>query len=107
GIMIYAGSKVYLIYKEFFALNFRNILYDAVFLIVLVKAFQILLRYYQKQYVSIKQILEIAIVALVVSMTFAFETRDVWMNVVLGVFTLGNLVVYLIFYDKLADIENK
>ncbi len=107
GVMVYAGSKVYFIYEGFFAKDFRNILYDAIFFLVLVKAFQMLLQYYQKRKVSIKQILEVTIAVLVVNVAFAPETRELWMNVVLGVFALGNLIAYLIFYDKLVEIEKK
>ncbi|MCK5027871.1 MAG: hypothetical protein KAS07_05625 [Candidatus Pacebacteria bacterium] len=105
GLVICAGAKVYTIYRAFIALSFNSVLYDAVFLIVFVKAFYVLLQCYYRQYVSIKQILEVAIVALIVNVAFAFETRDLWMNVMLGAFALGNLITYLIFYDKLVTVE--
>ncbi len=105
ALVAYAGVKTFNIFFNFDLLGYTNVLHEAALLIVFVKAYRVLLNYYKQHTVSIKYIVEISIIAPAIDVVFGSASRDIWITILFTVFSLGNLVLYLYFYDKLSGIE--
>ncbi len=76
--------------------------------IVVLKAYRILVSYLRSHHVTVKYILEIAIIASVVELFFAYDLHDFETKIVFAVFGLVGLALYLYFYegrgsDRTAD----
>jgi len=73
----------------------RNFLRDIAFVIVLVKAYRVLLFYFETLHISLRYLVEISIVAPAIDIVFASHTKAWWLILLLGLFSLANLLVYL------------
>ena len=107
ALLAFAGAKAISIYQGFANYAPGNVLHDTALLIVIVKAYKVLLYYYRKQRVSIKYIVEISIIAPAIEIIFASSEQPLWVLVLFGVFGVANLVIYIFFYEKLAKIDEK
>ena len=67
--------------------------------IVVLKAYRILVSYLRSHHVTVKYILEIAIIASVVELFFAYDLHDFETKIVFAVFGLVGLALYLYFYE--------
>lgn len=87
--------------------NSENLLSELAYAIVLIKAYTILRSYLKTHRLNIKFLIEIAIIASVIEVIFNWQAHgdDVWMNAIFGLFGLSNLVVYLMYYDRLEIIS--
>lgn len=104
-LIFYMGYRVYLIALDVIYFEVQKILHNIAFLIVLIKAYKLLLFYLERHHVSIKYIMEIAIIASTVEIIFANSTHDLSTNILFAFFSIANLVVYLYFYRKLCDAD--
>lgn len=84
-----------------------SVLHFIAFTIVLVKAYNILIEYAKHQHISIKYIVEIAIIASVVEIFFNSYALDIYTMTLFGVFGLWNLALYLIYYPTFEKIDKK
>jgi uncharacterized membrane protein (DUF373 family) len=83
----------------------NNLLHKIAFAIVLVKAYRILRSYAESHHVNIKYLVEIAIIAPVVEVVFNSNTYSFDMSMLFFLMALGNLIVYLYFYDTLKSVS--
>ncbi len=84
-----------------------EVLHFIAFTIVLVKAYNILIEYAKHQHISIKYIVEIAIIAAVVEIFFNTYALDIKTLGLFAVFGLGNLALYLIYYPVIEKLDKK
>lgn len=104
-LTLFTALKIYDLFFLVIRLQTHNIVHDIAFIIVLVKAFRVLLFYLQTQHISIKYVIEISIVAPAIELIFAAQNQDLWLNILFAIFSLANLVIYLAYYEKLANID--
>jgi len=107
GLVLFAGHAIFEMYKSVFELKIAEILYDVAIIIILVKAYKVLLFYMQSHHVSVKYILEISIIAPAVDLIFAAGKQTMALNILFAAFSLGTLIVYLLFYEKLCIIDGE
>ena len=107
ALIAYAGAKAISIYQGFADYSPGNVLYDTALLVVIIKAYKILLYYYRRNRVSIKHIVEISIIVPAIELVFAAGERALWITVLLGAFGVANLLIYIFFYEKLSKIDKK
>jgi uncharacterized membrane protein (DUF373 family) len=105
-LLIFTGKIIYQTFIEVLTNGRFNILHQVALIIVLVKAYRLLLFYLESHHVSIKFIIEIAIIAPAVEIIFAASSHDLATNILFGLFSLGNLIVYLIFYKTLSSMDD-
>ncbi len=67
--------------------------------IVVLKAYRILVSYLRSHHVTVKYILEIAIIASVVELFFAYDLHEFETKIVFAVFGLVGRALYLYFYE--------
>ncbi len=67
--------------------------------ILVLKAYRILVSYLRSHHVTVKYILEIAIIASVVELFFAYDLHDFEPKIIFAVFGLVGLALYLYFYE--------
>lgn len=73
--------------------------------IVLIKAYRILISYVHTHHVSVEYIVEISIIAAAVELLFAMDTHSIAINVTLGAFGLANLLIYVMYFHPDHDEE--
>lgn len=81
-----------------------DLLHSVVFIIVLLKAYRILIDYACTHHLSIKFMMEIIIIATSVEVVFSSDSYSPIVLAVFVVFGLGNLLLYLIYNDKIKEI---
>ncbi len=106
-LVLFIGYNVVDTVRGALVFDFKNTLHDIALLIVLVKAYRILLYYYREHHISIKYIVEISIIAPAIELLFAPTNHDLFTNILFASFSIANLVLYLLFFEKLwkADLE--
>ncbi len=67
--------------------------------ILVLKAYRILVSYLRTHHVTVKYMLEIAFVACVVELFFAYDLHDFETKIVFAVFGLVGVALYLYFYE--------
>ena len=67
--------------------------------IVVLKAYRILVSYLRSHHITVKYILEIAIIASVVELIFAYDLHNFETKIIFAVFGLVGLALYLYFYE--------
>ncbi len=77
----------------------RRILHAVAHTIVILKAYRILVSYLRSYHVTVKYMLEIAFVACVVELFFAYDLHDLETKIIFAVFGLVGLALYLYFYE--------
>lgn len=82
-----------------------NLLHTIAFTIVLVKAYKILISYAQNRHVSIKYLVEIAIIAPTIEIVFNSSKYEIEVNVLFALFAFANLLAYLIFYPTIKHVS--
>lgn len=82
-----------------------DLLHTIAFTIVLVKAYKILISYAEKRHVSIKYLIEIAIIAPTIEIVFNSTKYSVEENALFAVFAFANLLAYLFFYPTIKHVS--
>lgn len=72
-------------------------------MIILIKAYRILVSYVKTHHVSVEYIVEISIIAPAIELLFASEFYDTPTKIILAIFGLANLVLYLHFFGPEHD----
>ena len=107
-LISFIGYELYVnvVEKDFFQPGGdKEIIYAIALMVILVKAYTILISYVQTHHVKIKYIVEISIIAPALEIIFNPEAYDLYINILWGVLAMFNLFVYLQYYDKLREID--
>lgn len=107
GLVLYIINLVIDIFTSLPEADISRVLYSLSIVIILVKAYRILLFYMNKHHVSIKYIVEIAIIAPAIELIFVPDGRDLGLNIVYALFSLGSLLIYVLYFAKLCDADDK
>ena len=104
-LLYFIGYQVFLLFIK--AKNYPSLelLHDIVFIVVLVKAYRLIMFYLETHHASLRYIVEISILAPAIEIIFSLDNKGLLENIVLGAFGLANLLIYLIFYEKLMLYE--
>lgn len=82
-----------------------DLLHTIAFTIVLVKAYKILISYAQKSHVSIKYLIEIAIIAPTIEIVFNTSHYSIELLALFAIFAFANLLAYLFFYPTIKHVS--
>ena len=83
-----------------------ELLHTIAFTIVLVKAYKILISYAQRRHVSIKYLVEIAIIAPTIEIVFNTHKYSIGSLSFFAIFAFVNLLAYLHFYTTIKHVSN-
>lgn len=106
-VIFFALFEFYRLYADFGDLTAERVLHTVALMVVFVKAYRLLLYYLKCHHIGVKYIVEIAIIAPAVELIFAPENRVFEINLLFAMFSVAMLVVYLVFYKRLRDIDAK
>lgn len=89
--------------------DIKNIIHNIAYIIVLLKAYKIMVFYFRYQNLSIKYLVQIAIIAPAIEVIFAINAQSLWINILYACFSLANLLIYIIYHKQLDqfDISDK
>lgn len=107
GLLVYMGFRLYELYLSLFVFDLQQILHEVAFLIVFVKAYRLLIFYLENHHVSIKYIMEISIIAPAIELIFATGNQPLQVNILFGLFSFANLIVYLVYYRRLCEADQE
>ena len=79
-------------------------LHAIAFIIVLIKAFKILMSYAQTHHLNIKYLVEIAIIAPAIEILFNSHSYSLEILALMGAFGVANLLVYVIWFSTFQSI---
>ena len=102
GIVLWMGSQeifIHLVSGVGEEERQLRILHAVARTILVLKAYRILVSYLRSHHVTVKYILEIAIIASVVELFFAYDLHDFETKIIFAVFGLVGLALYLYFYE--------
>ncbi len=85
--------------------DFNNIIHNIAYIIVLLKAYKIMVFYFKYQNLSIKYLVQIAIIAPAIEVIFAINDQSLWVNILYACFSLANLLIYIIYYKELDKFD--
>jgi len=71
--------------------------------LILIKAYRILVSYLKTHHISVEYIVEISIIASAIELLFAADTHSVYTQAIFAVFGLSNLIIYLYFFGPEHD----
>lgn len=91
--------------QDFMDVHSKRALHSIAEVIILIKAYRILVSYLKTHHVSIEYIVEISIVASAIELVFATDLHSLGTNVVIAIFGVVNLIVYLFFFGVHHDEE--
>jgi hypothetical protein len=74
----------------------ENIIHNIAYIVVLLKAYKIMVFYFRYQNLSIKYLVQIAIIAPAIEVIFAINEQTLWINILYAAFSLANLLIYII-----------
>ena len=106
-LLYFLGNKALGILRFSLENNLISVVHDITYIIVLIKAYRILLFYFRTLHVSLKYIVEICIIAPALEVIFAINAMDITTAIFLGGFSIVNLFMYLFFYEKLKDMDSQ
>jgi uncharacterized membrane protein (DUF373 family) len=101
---ISSSARIILSAPEHLALE-HDLLHKIAFTIVLVKAYKILIAYAQTRNISIKYILEMAIVAPTIELVFNVRNYSMEVSILFACFAFANLIAYLFFYKTIKTVN--
>lgn len=107
GLVFFLFNLVINLFRSLPSLDINQALYSVAIVIILVKAYRILLFYMNKHHVSIKYIVEIAIIAPAIELIFVPGGRSLELNIVYAVFSLGSLLIYVMYFRNLCEADDK
>lgn len=106
GLVFYLFRIVVDLFQTLPGLDINRMLYSVAIVVILVKAYRLLLFYMQTHHVSIKYIVEIAIIAPAIELIFVPDGRSDVLNIVYAVFSLANLIIYVKYFSNLCDADH-
>ncbi|MBU0661507.1 hypothetical protein KKG22_05030 [Patescibacteria group bacterium] len=106
-VIFFMAIQVYRVGVLFPNVEFSQVLYMVAMVLILVKAYRLLLFYMESHHVSIKYIVEIAIIAPAVELIFVPMQQTVFVNILYALFSVGHLIIYIWFYNALSAIDKE
>ena len=88
---------------EFMDEHSKRTLHAIAEVLILIKAYRILVSYLRTHHISVEYIVEISIIASAIELLFAADTHSVFTQAIFAVFGLSNLVIYLYFFGPKHD----
>lgn len=88
---------------EFMDDHSKRALHAIAEVLILIKAYRILVSYLKTHHISVEYIVEISIIASAIELLFAADTHSVYTQAIFAVFGLANLLVYLYFFGPGHD----
>lgn len=84
----------------------ERIFHGIAVILIFVKAYKILVSYYLDHHISIRLIVEIAIIATTIEILFNAKNLELPLLIVLAFYGIANLIVYLVFQNKFEATEH-
>lgn len=106
GLIFYLFRIVVELFRSLPDLDINRMLYSVAIVIILVKAYRLLLFYMQTHHVSIKYIVEIAIIAPAIELIFVPSGRGDTLNIIYAVFSLASLFIYVQYFARLCTADH-
>lgn len=108
AVIFFLAVQIYELFLNLMQFQASEVLKNVALIVILVKAYTLLLYYMKHHHVSIKYIVEISIIAPSVELIFYPQGRDLWLNIIYAVFAFANLVIYVKYAKNLdkADRES-
>ena len=114
ALLIIIALLIFMSFEIFDILRFsilapktRNMLHDVALMLVMLKAIKILLFYISTHRVGIKYLVEISIIAPAIEIIFAPDRHVWWLLVVFSFFSIANLIIYLVFYTRIKELDQE
>jgi uncharacterized membrane protein (DUF373 family) len=105
ALLVFMFSElVDIIYTSFLDPKGRNFLHDIALILVFVKAVKMLTEYLKTHRIAISYLMEISIIAPAIEIIFAADKHDFWLIVIFGIFSMGNLLMYLLLKSHATKI---
>ncbi len=105
-VIAFMGLQMYELITHFVQATFYEVLYMVALILILVKAYRLLLFYMESHHVSIKYMVEISIIAPAVELIFVAHQQVIWVNILYALFSLANLIVYIVWYKQLVAMDS-
>lgn len=102
------GYTIYGMYTSgmWLAHHEEEILHQIVYMIILVKAYKILIFYAKYHHVNIKYITELMIISCFIEFIFNFKTFDLYHLIIISITGILTLFLYIKYYDKLEKMAD-
>jgi uncharacterized membrane protein (DUF373 family) len=88
---------------EFMDEHSRRAMHSIAEVLILIKAYRILMSYLRTHHISVEYIVEISIIASAIELLFASDVHTLGTQIVFAAFGLSNLVIYLYFFGPEHD----
>jgi len=105
GVVMFAAMQAFVLFQNILEFNSKEILRKVALIVILVKAYRLLIYYMQSHHVSIRYIVEISIIAPSVEIIFTPENRSLELNILYAVFAIANLLIYLKLCSSIDRID--
>ncbi|MBU0458273.1 hypothetical protein KKF03_02375 [Patescibacteria group bacterium] len=106
ALLIYMGFEIFdILLSSVLAPKTRNILHDVALMLVILKAIKILIFFVSTHRVGIKYLVEISIIAPAIEIIFAPDRHTWWLIVIFAFFSITNLIIYLVFYERIKELD--
>lgn len=105
AVVVFTIMEVVNLFSNIVDFNGKEVLRTVALIVILVKAYRLLVYYMQSHHVSIRYIVEIAIIAPTVELIFTPDDRSLAMNIIYAAFAVANLLVYILYCKKLDAID--
>jgi len=107
GVVSFIGYEIYQLILQVIAFELKHVLEIVALIIILIKAYRLLLFYMKSHHVAVRYIVEISIIAPAVELIFNPHGRDMWLNVLYAVFAIANLIIYAFSCGKLSAYDEQ
>jgi len=105
ALVVFMGHQVLEVVSDIISLTFAHTVHDLAFIIVLIKIYKILTSYLNKHHLSIRYILEVAIIAPIIEIIFVSDEKSLQITIVYALFSIACLYIYFHFYDRIKQIN--
>lgn len=107
GVVLFTGIKIIDLYQSLTQFKASDVLHTVALVIILVKAYRVLLFYMESHHISVLYIVEISIIASALEIIFLPDGRDIWLTILFALFGMANLLIYVFFHEKLEKLDEK
>lgn len=105
AVLLAMTQQVAAMYRNLFTGQSRLLLHAAALLLVLLKALRILVSYLVTYHVRLHHIVEIAVIASVLEIVFAYDRHSIAVDILFASFAIVNLLILVFFYDTFARMN--
>lgn len=98
----FSGIKIYGLYGDLIEFDIDRTFYDILFVMVLLRAFRVLLTCYRGRTIDVRYFIELAISMSAIEIVLGQGERSPFFYLTLALFGIANTVIYLLFWDTLS-----